>query len=410
MPDVQFASRIPSNDNTTGGSAAVEAAPSALHRRLRGASYEEGAAVLEPAAPVGAMGPSVGLPHASTIQPLFGHHDIGGVRAHIGGLAAEVAAAIGAHAFTSGDDVCFVEAPDLFLATHEAAHVVQQRMGRAPSGGVGSPGDAFEQQADRAAAAVVAGESAEAILDEAAGGGGGGEAIQKTADDRSMGDRVSQKDLYPGADHGMLGKQDMAYHHIVDDHSLRKFWNTVVARQELGLFGGTARHILDKGMETFGKKRLLKPDDDKEKIARDVQDNDGTVIDADDFDAVLDPAKNPKLSEAEAAAAATFEIMYQWMPGNLMHGPSNRTDDPGDAFETGAAGIVPNHPEMKTMNDQMQTYITSAQHGQALTDAFDDVEKGVRSCMARSQPYPFVEAQWDKTPGATVKDATWKIK
>ncbi|HVV82439.1 MAG TPA: DUF4157 domain-containing protein, partial [Kofleriaceae bacterium] len=67
------------------------------------------------------------LPFADTIQRAFGHHAIGGVRAHTDGAAAGAARAIGARAYATGDDVAFGGAPDLHTAAHEAAHVVQQR-------------------------------------------------------------------------------------------------------------------------------------------------------------------------------------------------------------------------------------------------------------------------------------------
>src|SRR5690606_21347248 len=80
----------------------------------------------------------------------------------------------GARAYTLGDRIAFGAAPDLHLAAHEAAHTVQQKAGVQLEGGVGRPGDRYEQQADRAADAVVEGRSAEGILDRNAGAGGAG--------------------------------------------------------------------------------------------------------------------------------------------------------------------------------------------------------------------------------------------
>jgi hypothetical protein len=105
------------------------------------------------------------LPFAAELQERFGHHNLDGVKAHLGGAAADAASTIGAKAYAIGDDIAFAEQPDLYLAAHEAAHVVQQRAGLRPSSGVGERGDALEQQADAVAAAVVRGASAEAILD-----------------------------------------------------------------------------------------------------------------------------------------------------------------------------------------------------------------------------------------------------
>ncbi|HVK66472.1 MAG TPA: DUF4157 domain-containing protein, partial [Polyangium sp.] len=105
------------------------------------------------------------LPHAEQIQRSFGQHDLSGVRAVVGGPAWAAARALGARAFTTGERIAFRGSPDLHLAAHEAAHVVQQRQGVHLPDGVGRPGDAYERLANRVADAVVAGRSAESLLD-----------------------------------------------------------------------------------------------------------------------------------------------------------------------------------------------------------------------------------------------------
>jgi hypothetical protein len=114
------------------------------------------------------------LPHANTIQNLFGRHDVSGVEAHVGGDAATASHAIGAEAYATGNRVAFASAPSLHTAAHEAAHVVQQRGGVQLKGGVGESGDAHEQHANEVADTVVQGNSAEGLLDRYAGGSGGG--------------------------------------------------------------------------------------------------------------------------------------------------------------------------------------------------------------------------------------------
>jgi len=111
------------------------------------------------------------LPHQEAIQRSFGTHDVSGIRAHVGGEAADASRALGAHAFATGNDVAFASSPDLHTAAHEAAHVVQQREGVVSYKGLdGGAGDVHEQHADRVADAVVAGESAAPLLDMARGG------------------------------------------------------------------------------------------------------------------------------------------------------------------------------------------------------------------------------------------------
>ena len=108
------------------------------------------------------------LPFAAEIQRSFGRHDVSSVRAAIGGAAREAAARLGARAFAAGDLVAFAAAPDLHLAAHEAAHVVQQRAGAARA-----DDPDLERHADAVADAVVAGRSAERLLDRFGGSRGG---------------------------------------------------------------------------------------------------------------------------------------------------------------------------------------------------------------------------------------------
>lgn len=120
----------------------------------------------------GVAGPGSALPHLDIIQQAFGHHDVSGVRAHLGGNAERAAAAIGATAYATGNDVALPAAADLLTTAHEAAHVVQQREGVQLYGGVGAAGDVYEQHADAVADLVVRGQSAAAMLDAGPRGGG----------------------------------------------------------------------------------------------------------------------------------------------------------------------------------------------------------------------------------------------
>lgn len=121
------------------------------------------------AAEHGLSGPVQPMPHLDLIQASFGRHDVSGVRAHVGGPAAEGAEAMGATAYAANGAVAFAGAPDLHTAAHEAAHVVQQSSGVQLKGGVGEAGDPYERHADAVADRVVRGESAESLLDQHAG-------------------------------------------------------------------------------------------------------------------------------------------------------------------------------------------------------------------------------------------------
>jgi hypothetical protein len=137
---------------------ASEPAP-AVQRRAATTPVTDDPFAVHLAAEAGVAGGGGELPHRGAIQRSFGHHDVSRVRAHVGGAAAEAAAAIGARAYATGDAVAFAEAPSLELAAHEAAHVVQQRGGVRLAGGVGATGDAYERHADEVAARVVRGEA-----------------------------------------------------------------------------------------------------------------------------------------------------------------------------------------------------------------------------------------------------------
>ena len=135
------------------------------------------------------------LPMLDRVQASFGHHDVGGVRAHVGGAAAEASDALGARAYASEDQVAFASPPDLFLVAHEAAHVVQQRGGVQLSGGLGRAGDEHERHADAVAGAVVRGESAEPLLDRYQGGGPSSAVQRHPGDDEPLRERTRQQQV-----------------------------------------------------------------------------------------------------------------------------------------------------------------------------------------------------------------------
>ncbi len=121
---------------------------------------------MQGAAARGVEGGGGALPHLDAIQHSFGHHDVSGVTAHVGGAAASACDDLGAQAYATGASTAFAATPDLHTAAHEAAHTVQQRGGVQLKGGVGEAGDEHERHADAVADAVVAGRSAQGMLDD----------------------------------------------------------------------------------------------------------------------------------------------------------------------------------------------------------------------------------------------------
>lgn len=96
--------------------------------------------------------------------------DLSAVRVHTGAESAAAASAVGAKAYTVGNDIHFADGryqPDdpfgLHLLAHEVAHTAQQSGGaqrRQHKLEVSAPQDAAEHEADRAADAMVRGEAA----------------------------------------------------------------------------------------------------------------------------------------------------------------------------------------------------------------------------------------------------------
>lgn len=111
------------------------------------------------------------------MAPRFGH-DFSGVRLHTGPQAATSARAVGARAYTVGEQIVFGagefapgSAAGRRLLAHELAHVVQQARG-----GGGSPATQ-EREADSAASAALAGRAVRV------GGGGAGRLQRKGPDE-----------------------------------------------------------------------------------------------------------------------------------------------------------------------------------------------------------------------------------
>ena len=97
------------------------------------------------------------------MEPRFGH-DFGRVRVHTNARAAESAEAVGALAYTVGEDVVFGTgqyAPEIGegrrLLAHELTHVVQQRASSSSRSdlAIDNPGDSYESQAGSAARSIT---------------------------------------------------------------------------------------------------------------------------------------------------------------------------------------------------------------------------------------------------------------
>jgi hypothetical protein len=140
-----------------------------LGGRLDRAAADDNGVRADAGEALSAASSSSGDPLPASVQGQFESSlgaDLGGVRVHTGEASANAAAAVGARAFATGNDIHFgaghydpSSSSGQHLLAHEVAHTVQQRGGagmqRKPV--VSSPGDAHEAEADRAADAMVSG-------------------------------------------------------------------------------------------------------------------------------------------------------------------------------------------------------------------------------------------------------------
>lgn len=131
----------------------------------------------------GTQGAGELLPHRERLASSFGpEHDLSSIRAHVGGSSASACRDLGASAYATGSSVAFSNSPDLWLAAHETAHVLQQRGGLVAANESDRRGSSAERRADAVADRVVAGRSAADLLPAArheSGGAGVGAAVQR---------------------------------------------------------------------------------------------------------------------------------------------------------------------------------------------------------------------------------------
>src|SRR5262245_16656961 len=76
----------------------------AIQRKAVDKSGAEPSPEVEGTAKAGVAGTGGPLPFHDRIQASFGRHDVSGVRAHVGGEAAQASDALGANAYATGQD------------------------------------------------------------------------------------------------------------------------------------------------------------------------------------------------------------------------------------------------------------------------------------------------------------------
>ncbi|MBF7997512.1 hypothetical protein [Rahnella laticis] len=117
-------------------------------------------------------------------------------------------------------------------------------------------------------------------------------------------------------------------HHIIPFNVLRSFYNTVGERDRLRAMGGFF-NIYANNLHNFASSNGV----DCNSLGNDL-------IDAANLAMALGYGTARAGGERTLSSFETFEQFYTWLPGNLFIGPNNRSDDPSDGFETGAAVVV----------------------------------------------------------------------
>jgi hypothetical protein len=138
--------------------------PSDTHRGRRSITLGDLFNKIHAAAQPGLKGHPRPLPHLETIQHAFGRHALSDVKAFVGGPARDANERLGSTAYAADGSVAFSQPPDLRMAAHEAAHIVQQRAGAPVGEGMVRSAGPYEREADAVAGAVVHGYSAEPFL------------------------------------------------------------------------------------------------------------------------------------------------------------------------------------------------------------------------------------------------------
>ena len=113
---------------------------------------------VDAAAHSGVSGARSPLPHKEKLESAFGT-SLDHIEFHAGSEAQAACADLSAHAYAVGNKIAAAsEAPSEHLIAHEVAHTFQKQARPAMKSTVSAPGDALEEQADRAADAAVAGQ------------------------------------------------------------------------------------------------------------------------------------------------------------------------------------------------------------------------------------------------------------
>ncbi|NET00773.1 MAG: hypothetical protein F6K62_21770 [Sphaerospermopsis sp. SIO1G2] len=89
----------------------------------------------------------------------------------------------------------------------------------------------------------------------------------------------------------------------------------------------------------------------------------------------------------------SFRQVYSWIPGNLFIGPSNRSDDPGEGFETNASIVVNNTTNWNKLTNT-NTSITTFNNNPTAGNAQTATNNYSAIITKRNEPYPLNANNW----------------
>jgi hypothetical protein len=198
--------------------------------------------------------------------------------------------------------------------------------------------------------------------------------------------------------HGSARPAAMTYHHIISRNMLWGFWDKVIKNEEQAHLSGMIGAIIDRGYASLLDGTAKQGAKTAQALGKgDVKTGMGALSEG-----------RALVTLAEQDAMELFTRMYQWMPGNIMHGPDSklRSDDAGSEFEMGAVAIVgkPHFSVLKKAYENMERYRGMAP-GSERTKLLKTIAGQYTQISGKTSISPFDAGQWDHN----TKTGKWSI-
>jgi hypothetical protein len=195
----------------------------------------------------------------------------------------------------------------------------------------------------------------------------------------------------------------MARHHVIPFNQLFSFWNTLVqtgqlGQQQLGQGPGPADALLNGIIATMNNW----PTDNNHIVQSDRE----AIVAL--LEGVRDGTIRHDPNEDRPEEIDNLATVYQWLPGNLFVGPStsNRSDDPGRAFETGAVAVIgtENFGMYQNADRAIRRYLNNPQPANAQAAA-----SNLSHIATVTSPFPLNPGNWTLVSGSG-SNSKYKLK